>query len=67
MSDEAVAIAVERFIKKVSFSTQQELERVLRAAIADGRLQGHETLTAAVSVTSEKIGLMATIYSKIEL
>lgn len=67
MSDEKIGAAVERFIKKMSFSAQQELERVLRSAIADGRLQGHETLTAAVTVTSEKIGLMATIYSKIEL
>ncbi len=46
---------------------EQELERVLRSAIADGRLQGHESLTAAVSVTSEKVGLTATIYSTIDL
>lgn len=40
---------------------------MLRAAVANGQLQGHETLTAAVTVTSEKVGLMATIYAKIEL
>jgi hypothetical protein len=67
MSDEAIAAAVERFVKKVSFAAQKELERVLRAAIASGQLQGHETLTAAVTVSNEKVGLMATIYSKIEL
>jgi hypothetical protein len=37
------------------------------AAVASGQLQGHETLTAAVTVSNEKVGLMATIYSKIEL
>jgi hypothetical protein len=67
MSDKAVSAAVERFVKKVSFSTQRELERFIRAAIASGKLQGNETFTAAVTVTSEKVGLMATIYSKIEL
>jgi len=67
MKDEAIAAAVERFVKKISFSTQQELERALRSALADGRLQGHESLTAAVTVTSEKVGLMATIYSTIDL
>jgi hypothetical protein len=67
MSDETIAAAVERFVKKVSFSAQQELERVLRSAIASGKLQGHESLTAEVTVSSEKVGLMATIYSKIEL
>ena len=62
MKDEAIAAAVERFVKKISFSAQQELE--LRSAIADGRLQGHESLTAAVTVTSEKVGLMATILAR---
>ena len=42
MGDEAIAAAVERFVKKVSFSAQQELERVTRAAVASGQLQGHE-------------------------
>jgi hypothetical protein len=67
MSDETITAAVERFVKKVSFAAQQELERVLRAAVASGQIQGHETLTAAVTVSNEKVGLMATIYSKIEL
>jgi hypothetical protein len=43
------------------------LERVLRAAVASGQIPGHETLTAAVTVSNEKVGLMATICSKIEL
>ena len=36
MKDEVIATAVERFVKKISFSAQQELERVLRSALADG-------------------------------
>jgi hypothetical protein len=67
MSDEAIAEAVERFVKKISFSTQREVERIVRAALASGKIHGHETVTAAVTLSSEKLGLNTTIYSKIEL
>ena len=67
MRDEAIAAAVEQFIKKVSFSTQREVERVIRTALASGKIRGDETLTTAVTVTNEKLGLNTTIYSKIEL
>ena len=67
MSDKAIAAAVEQFVKKVSFSTQREMERAIRAAVAGGRLRGNETFTAAVTVSSEKVGINTTIYSKIEL
>lgn len=67
MSDKAIPVAVEQFVKKVSFSLQREIERFVRAAVANGKLKGDETFTAAVTVTSDKVGLMATIYSKIEL
>jgi Family of unknown function (DUF6494) len=67
MSDEAIVAAVKQFVKKVSFSTQREMERVICAAVASGRLRGNETFTAAVTVSSEKVGINTTIYSKIEL
>jgi len=67
MSHDSITAAVEQFVKKVSFSAQREVERVVRAAVAEGKLQPHEAFTAEVKVTSEKIGLIATIYSTIEL
>jgi Family of unknown function (DUF6494) len=67
MRDEAITAAVEQFIKKVSFSTQREVERVIRTALANGKIRGDETLTTAVTVTNEKLGLNTTIYSKIVL
>jgi len=67
MRDEAITAAVEQFVKKVSFSTQREVERVLRTALASGKIRGDETLTTAVTVTNEKLGLNTTIYSKIVL
>ena len=40
---------------------------IVRAAIASGKIHGHETVTAAVTLSSEKLGLDTTIYTKIEL
>lgn len=36
-------------------------------AIASGKLEDNETFTAAVALSSEKVGLNIAIYSKIEL
>ncbi|HEY5378679.1 MAG TPA: DUF6494 family protein [Pseudolabrys sp.] len=66
-ADKAMKASVERFLKNISFTAQGEVEKAIRAAIANGTLQGHETFTAGVTVSSEKIGLNITIYNKIEL
>jgi hypothetical protein len=65
--DKVMQAAVARFLKTVSFTAQGEVEKAIRAAIASGKLSGHETFTAAIAVSSEKIGLNVTIYNKIEL
>lgn len=65
--DKAMKTAVERFLKNISFTAQGEIEKAIRAAIAAGTLKGHETFTAGVAISSEKIGLNITIYNKIEL
>ena len=65
--DQVMQAAVARFLKTVAFTAQAEVEKAIRAAIASGKLNGHETFTAAIAVSSEKIGLNITIYNKIEL
>lgn len=67
INDKALKVSVDRFLKTVSFTAQGEVEKAIRAAIASGKLEGQETFTAAVALSSEKIGLNITIYSKIEL
>jgi Family of unknown function (DUF6494) len=67
LGDKALKAAVDRFLKTVSFTAQSEVEKAIRAAIASGTLEGHETFTAAVAFSSEKIGLNITVYSKIDL
>lgn len=65
--DKATKLAVERFLKNVSFTAQGEIEKAIRAAVSTGALTGHESFTAGVAISSEKIGLSITIYNKIEL
>ena len=67
LGDKALKAAVDRFLKAASFTAQSEIEKAVRAAIAAGMIEGHETITAAVALSSEKIGLNITIYNKIEL
>jgi hypothetical protein len=67
MSDAAVNKAVGQFLKNVNFTAQRELEKVVRNALANGKLQPGEVLTASITVAAEKIDLNVTIFSKIEV
>lgn len=67
MQEQALRTAVDRFIRTVSFNAQREIEKVVRTALANGRLQNGETLTTAVTLANDKVDLNVTIFSKIEL
>ena len=67
MNDKALNAAVAKFLKTVSFTAQGEIEKALRQAFASGKLKGGETVTAGVTLSSDKIDLNVTLYSKIEL
>jgi hypothetical protein len=67
MNDEAVKAAAGRFVKSVGITAQREIEKAVRNALANGKLQGGEKFTAAVTLSSEPLDLNVTIFSKIEL
>ena len=67
LNDQALKAAVGRFLKNVNFTAQREIEKVVRSAVASGKLQDGENFTAAVTLSSEKLDLNVTIFSKIEL
>lgn len=67
MNDEAVKLAVDKFLKNISFTARREIEKVVRNAVTSGKLHTGEPLTAAVTLSNEKIGLNVTIFSKIEI
>jgi hypothetical protein len=67
MDDAAISAAVTRFLRSVSFSAQRELEKAVRQALAAGRAREGQTVTAAVTLANETLGLNVTIYNKLEL
>jgi hypothetical protein len=67
MNDAALKTAVDRFLANVSFTARREVEKVVRSALANGKLRRGEILTTAVTLSNEKVDLDVTIFSKIEL
>lgn len=67
MSDEAVRVAVARFLKEVSNTAEGEIQRAVRHALASGKLKSHDTFTVAVALSSQKAELNVTVYNTIEL
>jgi len=67
MDDATVNAAVSRFLKSVSVSAHREIEKVVRKAVAAGRVREGETLTVGVTLTNEKLDLDITIFNKIDL
>jgi Family of unknown function (DUF6494) len=67
MNDAAVKAAVDRFLKQVNFTAQREIEKVVRNALASGKIQSGESVSASVMLTSEKVDLNITIFSKIDV
>ena len=57
MNEEALNMSLRKFLKVVGVTSQQEIEKAIRAAVADGRLKGNETVNAQMVLTSGKVGL----------
>ena len=67
MNEEALNTSVRKFLKKVGVTSQREIEKAVRDAVASGRLKGSEALPAKARVTVEGLGLAFDIDGAIEL
>ncbi len=67
MNEEALNTSLRKFLKVVGVTSQREIEKAIREAIADGRLKGSETLSAKVALTVDQVGLTHTVEGTIEL
>jgi hypothetical protein len=67
MNEESLNMSLRRFLKIVGVTSQQEIEKAIRAAVADGRLKGNEKLEAQMVLTISKAGLNHKIEGTIEL
>ena len=67
MNEEAFNVSIRKFLKKVGITSQREIEKAVRAELANGKLKGHEALPAKVTLTVGAVGLAVEIDGAIEL
>jgi len=67
MNEEALNMSLRKFLKIVGVTSQQEIEKAVRAAVADGRLKGTETIQAQMVLTIGQVGLTHKVNGAIEL
>jgi hypothetical protein len=67
MNEDVFNSSLRRFLKKVGITSQREIEKAVRDAVASGRLKGHEKLPAKMVLTIGGVGLSHEIADEIEL
>jgi hypothetical protein len=67
MNEDVFNTSLRGFLKKVGITSQREIEKAVRDALADGRLKGHEKLPAKMVLTVGGISLTHEVIDEIEL
>ena len=67
MNEDVLNTSVRRFLKTVGVTSQREIEKAVRAAVASGKLKGNEALPAKMILTVGGIDLTHIIDDRIEL
>jgi hypothetical protein len=67
MNEDAFNMSVRKFLKQVGITAQREIENAVREALAQGRLNGSETLEAKATVTLASTTLNLVVNGEIEL
>jgi hypothetical protein len=67
MNEDVFNMSLRKFLKKVGVTSQREIEKAVRRAVEEGRLQGTETLQAEVTLKLGGVELTEKIHGKIEL
>ena len=67
MDEDVFNTSLRKFLKKVGITSQREIEKAVRDALAAGRLKGHEKLPAQMVLTIGGVNLAHEITDEIEL
>ena len=67
MNDDVLNMSLRKFLKKVGVTSQREIEKAVRDAVASGKLKGNEALVAKANVSIGQIKLAFEIDGSIEL
>ena len=67
MNEDVFNTSLRKFLKQVGITSQREIEKAVREAIASGRLKGNEKLPAKMVLTLGGVSLKHEISDEIEL
>ena len=67
MNEDKFNMSMRKFLKVVGVTSQQEIEKAVRAAVAAGKLKGNETLNAEMVLTIGPVSLRHKVDGEIEL
>ncbi|MGB8603531.1 DUF6494 family protein [Bradyrhizobium sp.] len=67
MNEDVFNTSLRKFLKKVGITSQREIEKAVRDAVASGRLKGNEKLPAKMVLTLGGVSLTHEIADEIEL
>ena len=67
MNEEALNMSLRKFLKVVGVTSQQEIEKAIRAAEAAGKLKGKKSVSAQMVLTIGEAGLSHKIDGTIDL
>lgn len=67
MKEDVLNVQLRKFLKSVGVTSQREIEKAVRDALAEGTIDGTETLEANMTLEIPQVGLKHTIAGKIAL
>jgi len=67
MNEDVFNNSIRKFLKTLGVSAQREIEKAVRAALAQGKLKGNEKMPARATVTIGGVGLSHEVKGEIEL
>ena len=67
MNEDALNTSIRKFLKEVGVTSQREIEKAVRAAVAAGQLKGQSSLPAKMTLTVGAINLSHSIDGTIRL
>ena len=67
MDDEQLNMNIRKYLKKVGVNSQREIENAVRNALANGRINGDESLAVSVTLSVREIDLNVNIDGEINL
>lgn len=67
LNEEKFETEIRKFLKKVGVTSHQEIDRAVREAVRNGRLQGRESLPATMTLEISDLGLRFVVDGNIDL